>query len=428
MKSVKKSLLTACLIAVMMSVLVFAGSLHFGIKQVSVSMGNVNGIISADTTWVAATYNFTGNVNVLNGVTLTIEPGARVELNTYFLQVNGILVARGNSAEKISFEAMGAYTPDFKPLSPGGIEFTKFSTSWNEKTGTGSIIEDAILNSTTISIQSASPKIDNDNLNDSSININTEVSFMGTGSPVIYKNVLINSGIVLGGFGMPIIASNTIQGSNNGIYMNGGNATISNNRISGCQCGIFLNTIPVFMGEFPSYPIVERNLIASNTQGITILLYNRFDSLSPGMNIPVIMNNTVSENSIGFDVKETNYISPTLLNNNVENNTQYNVRLAEGSTSGDVNATYNWWGTTDQSAIGNSIFDSKNEANLGTVNFVPFLTAPNPQAMPDPNASVPIPIQSPNSTPAVPEFPTWIALLLVISATLSLIVLKKRHG
>ncbi len=426
------------LILIISSLTVIITTIPFGRAQSGTTVSSTN--TKENTPWTKANspYLLTGPVLVNNEVTLTIEPGVRVELNTYILQVNGTLVARRNSAEKISFEAMGAYTPDFDPLSPGGIEFTKFSTSWNEKTGTGSIIEDATLNSTTISIQSASPKIDNDNLNDSSININTKVSFMGTGSPVIYKNVLINSGIVLGGFGVPIIASNNIQGGNNGIYMNGGNASISNNRISGCKCGISLNTIPVFMGEFPSYPIVERNLIANNTQGITISLYNRFDSLSPGMNIPVIKNNTVSENSIGFYVKETNYISPTFLNNNVENNTKYNIYLAEGSTRSDVNATYNWWGTTDSQAISQKIHDNTNDFNLGKVSYAPFLTEQNSQAMPNPNAPIPkpssstipssSPVSTPSPSPTVPEVPPLAILpLFAVIPLIATIVLRKKH-
>ena len=79
--------------------------------------------------------------------------------------------------------------------------------------------------------------------------------------------------------------------------------------------------------------------------------------------------------------------------------------------STNVNATYNWWGTTDTQAINQTIHDNKNDFNLGTVEFVPFLTAPNPEAMPNPNAPIPTPpaptsTQSPSASPKVSRSPS----------------------
>jgi len=94
--------------------------------------------------------------------------------------------------------------------------------------------------------------------------------------------------------------------------------------------------------------------------------------------------------------------------------------------SESVTVSNNWWGTTDQQAISNSIYDSKNDFNLGTVNFVPFLAAPNPQA---PSLNTPIPTPhpsaSPSTTPAVPEF-TWLAILPLFTSML-IISVRSRH-
>jgi hypothetical protein len=84
----------------------------------------------------------------------------------------------------------------------------------------------------------------------------------------------------------------------------------------------------------------------------------------------------------------------------VENNSDYNFYLS-ASNSPDV--SYNWWGTTDESAISQSIYDSKNDFNLGTVNFVPFLTAPNPNAPANP---APTPTPPPTSSPSPTLTPT----------------------
>ena len=43
-----------------------------------------------------------------------------------------------------------------------------------------------------------------------------------------------------------------------------------------------------------------------------------------------------------------------------------------GSSPNNYNLADNWWGTTNQTAIANAIYDSKNDFNLGTVNFLPI--------------------------------------------------------
>ena len=66
---------------------------------------NVSGIISTDRTWSIAgsPYIVTGNVLVNNGVTLTIEPGVTVRLNSgKSIQIDGTLIARGTAGNLIT--------------------------------------------------------------------------------------------------------------------------------------------------------------------------------------------------------------------------------------------------------------------------------------------------------------------------------------
>jgi len=67
---------------------------------------NVSGFINSDTTWTleGSPYIVTGNVMVLEGVALTIEPGVTVKFDTgKILQVNGTLIARGTSENRVTF-------------------------------------------------------------------------------------------------------------------------------------------------------------------------------------------------------------------------------------------------------------------------------------------------------------------------------------
>jgi hypothetical protein len=91
-----------------------------------------------------------------------------------------------------------------------------------------------------------------------------------------------------------------------------------------------------------------------------------------------------------------------------------------------VNATHNYWGTSNQTAISNSIYDNKDKPNLGIVNFVPYLTAPNTQAMPNQNDSVTIPTASPSPTPLITTV-TLITILVVavLAVVVSLLVNRR---
>ncbi len=170
---------TAFLIAVLIFALLLAGNQKFGMVKAS---ANVSGTITADTTWANANspYSFSGNTLVSNGAKLTIEPGVTVNLNSYYLGVNGTLVARGTSNNKIHF-------------NDGQIGFTKYSSSWNEKTGSGSIVQNSNLTLTgaydELYINDASPKLDNNY-------IHATISITD-GSPIISHNTII--GVANGG-------------------------------------------------------------------------------------------------------------------------------------------------------------------------------------------------------------------------------------
>jgi hypothetical protein len=189
------------------------------------------------------------------------------------------------------------------------------------------------------------------------------------------------------------LAGNIIQLTGDGLAVGNGDGNVSSNVIEGAGRGDGINT--------NTNSIVSHNIIRNFNVGVTSLLGETNQSL---------FDNTIVNNIIGLRLD-----APALLyQNNFENNFHYNIYL---TTTKNLNATYNYWGTTNQTEIENSIYDNKNDALLGTVNFTPFLTVPNPNA---------IPIQPSKST--IPEL-SWLIILplfLFVVFTAVLIEYRKR--
>lgn len=109
---------------------------------------------------------------------------------------------------------------------------------------------------------------------------------------------------------------------------------------------------------------LDKNLIINNGVGISI------DKYGGG----IIQDNTIAKNFEGGIYYANSGLIIT--GNNFDNNAEYNFFNGRYT----INATYNWWGTANQQVIGQTIKDSENNYNRGTVTFVPFLTASNSEA------------------------------------------------
>ncbi|MBW1890807.1 MAG: right-handed parallel beta-helix repeat-containing protein [Deltaproteobacteria bacterium] len=138
---------------------------------------DVSGNINEDTLWIAADspYTVTGNIKIIKGVTLTIQPGVVVVMfqenikseTGLFIRVDGTLKAQGTKTAPIIFTAQD------KAFPWGGIVFTDISKDWDEDTSTGCIIDHCIIEyagnttiygSATISTFSAQPYLANNTI------------------------------------------------------------------------------------------------------------------------------------------------------------------------------------------------------------------------------------------------------------------------
>ena len=367
----KKSLMNAFLTIILIELILTSIMSLSTVKAAT----EVNGIISTDTTWTKANspYNLAGPILVDNKATLTIEAGATVNLNSHYIRVAGILRAQGSSIDKINFKG-------YSEIPNYSIEFTESSTNYNERTGSGCIIENAVINSTHagISIEKATPKINNNSI---SAFYAIDVS---NASPLISNNI-INGAIGVHN-ASPTISGNKITGRIEIGETYGGMTVISNNKLTGG--GLEVNLIGIFCGNAHIHgnviygftvagivthhnATIENNLIIYNPTGI------RIDSTWFWlMSNPTIRYNTIIENSVGIKM----------------------------NTAENIDAASNYWGTTEITAIKQSIYDFEDDFNLGTVNFVPFLTETHPNT---PFAtSIPTPTPTPTSAPSPEPTPT----------------------
>jgi len=368
---------------------------------------NVTGIISQNTIWTQANspYTLTGPVLISNGVVLTIQAGATVNLGSYYIDVNGTLQAIGSSLNPITFNS-----------APNGqINFTQYSSSWNQQTQTGSVIENAVL-TCSINIYHVSPLISNNQFT-YSVNRFSDSSgiYVWGGSPIISNNTS-NGVITVAGNGLAVISGNTIKGNYGGITCNINNCDIIDNTLIGCEWAITV-------GGQAIGATIEGNLLYQSKVGI--YFYNTPSGQA------IIQNNTIANCTIGIQLPSP---SSTITYNNFLND-QLGISLIDTHAnileSNNINATYNYWGTTDQQTINQTIFDFKNNFNLGTVNFAPFLTALNSQT-PTLPTSTPTPTPTPTatpistSTPTVPELSWLVIVPLLLSVFSVAVVLRHR--
>jgi hypothetical protein len=195
---------------------VLVGSLQLGAVKASSS---ADGVITSNTTWSQSSgpWSLTGNVLIETSATVTIESGTVVNLNGYYIrvngsliiqpgvtlnmgvsgtnvgniQVNGVLSARGTSSNPITINGDSySWGSILAPPSTSTVTFAASSTPWNEQSSTGCIIEYAILNKTGVIINS-SVKYSNNQLNGSGLSV-------ASGSPVISNNK-IHAAVNLGG-------------------------------------------------------------------------------------------------------------------------------------------------------------------------------------------------------------------------------------
>ena len=316
------------------------------------------GVIPEDVVFSADTVNIvTGRVIVPTGVTLTIEAGALLEFNgEYIIEVSGDLNIQGSESSPVilSSEASTQEAEAWEGVvvRSGGSANINYATI--EYTENGIDIEtggSAVIANNTIRYAS-----------------NAAIRVVGSSNMTISGNTLTDSeyGIFLNDDASGIaIIDNTILDNYVGTHLDSGSdSIIQDNTFSG-------NSYAAIHAYGNAAVIIDGNSISNNNRGLNF--YRNTSSV--GAPEPQITNNTITNNSVyGLyffgDNDSGNDPIPVISGNSIYDNDAANlyVYAFENGSEVTVNATGNWWGTTDIKLISDGIYDYSDTGN----NLYPF--------------------------------------------------------
>lgn len=331
----------------------------------------VSGVLARDTVWgkQGSPYVFVGAVGVPVGVTLTVEAGAVVDLNSYYLEVNGTLNVEGKDSEKaflLSDEnpAHGLFI-SWLAAVPMGHGHNNIVVAYGNPTVN---IENAVLNNTSIfglgTSSEATITVGDSALLNSALDIRgstTITSSYCTGSILSQGYSSFSNDIFLGGIevtGDFSVSGNNITRAGGSAVMAGGTGSISGNIIWGSEYGVTQDDKTTLSAT------VERNLITNNTCGIY---------LRDSDDDAVIKDNTFATNGVGIS---NPYNKLSIAGNSFIDNAVYDIEAGSDA----VSAAGNYWGTTSTEEINRKIYDSSDDFSLGTIIYTPFLASANPNA------------------------------------------------
>ena len=339
----------------------------------------VHGTINSQTWTNDHIYIVDNEAGVGLGETLIIQPGTEVKFSgNYSLSIEGTLIAKGTEQQPITFTS-NQIPPNAGDWGRIRFQDTSVDASFDSQDEylAGSILQHTVIEfGKGVLLENASPYISNNrfhDLNSDGIqgNISQEI--------IIEDNEITNfdefySGINITGDGY-LIKNNNISDADNGIIISGaglvegntisnvkftglsanGNTSITANRIYDCQTGVSI-----------SQGNLSGNIVAHNADyGIVI------------GDVATVINNTLINNGeAGVYITGSGY-SPILHQNNIISESGvYGLKVGMPAPA-VIDATNNWWGTTNPSTIQTMIYDGTDEFGLGTSD------ASNPLANPD---------------------------------------------
>jgi hypothetical protein len=296
----------------------------------------------------ASPYHVTGPVAVAPGVTLTIEPGVRLNFAvTGGLLVSGRLVAEGASTDRITFapddpSLLAVWSGLTVDASKGGTASLTFVDISGATTGVGVVCCATAPDAVHIADATISRSLTGLSGSTGTAFSVERTTFGGNNSAISQAHALTIVGSTFQSNAVAINLSDTLGISS---------STFDSNQIgvSLCACTINGNTFTnndLALKAKPSAASITYNAITNNRAGLELLASPLILPLSDDRSID---------------------------HNNIFGNALYNLSLDDAP---DQSVPNNWWGTTDTGVIDAGISDAHDRLGLGVVSYQPILTGP----------------------------------------------------
>jgi hypothetical protein len=306
----------------------------------------VGGTITSDTTWRAENgpYHVIEDLNIPDSVNWTVEPGT------------DIIVDWNKSIQSRGMAVLGDYGDSITVSSSNGVwRGFEFRHQSHFQTLYQVVISNAVIGAI---------------CSESAYVIFTQCRFLTCDSIGVFvgtqAGVIVDYCEFVNDHTLNLFRPTAIR-SNNCSWI-----SVYGNHIRDYYCGVRIQSIrtpDIFYNTFENCDI---GIICENPDS-TEIFNNQFRNCQTGILIiqgsPSITYNTFEKMDKCIEVKgscqpEAHYNSFIDANRWVwVNNSPY-----------DVDATYNWWGTTDPDSIDQLIYDHNDDPDYGTVHYEPFLT------------------------------------------------------
>ena len=369
--------------------------------------------ITTDTTWTAAQspVALSEATSVAKGVKLTIEPGVTVRLAAgVSLTINGQLIARGTSAKPIVFTGAKLTSGTARW---GSILFTDSAvdasySGLERKYSAGSALEHCTVEygSRAVYLRGASPLIKACSFSNNYIKGGTDkrggaaLMIIDGASPLVQGNTFKDN------------EANAAEGG--AVYLDGGDAVFQDNRFEGNKSayGGALTTYnhyaPIVGNSFSTNNATLEGgamaLVSSSQALLNNVVKDNSTTLEGGgihvcldcnpHAVPLVMDNTITGNINTLHTGAAGIGAAFLrvfAHNNIHGNTRpgwgpsdfgwlqdvtaTDPAKMEPAWAQNINIAHNWWGTTDEKKIAESITDGADEKKYGKVTFTPVRTS-----------------------------------------------------
>lgn len=396
---------------------------------------NVSGYIMTNTTWSseASPIIVTDTVIVVEGVELSIEAGTVVRFSSgTSLIVDGFLNATGNELQRIVFtsDSLSSKRGDWGTIEIGSLTrqtgrvsnitfwTIEYSSSGIQYVGNQTLlISNTILrnNNIGLQLQALAAYVENCEI------VNNNIGMSGGIGLTVRNSIISGNGLkgppdqgggILGGGSTienctfssnlntvvesPYSITNSTFSNNLAYYLGQDVGLVSNCKIVN-NSRSFARTHNVehcnisWNGEVGNMYRIVDSVVTHNYQGLDlmpggeaedcIVTDNGLYGIRPMANARIIQ--CIIRGNDGPGVTPNYGFQPPfeihycrIYNNSVYDLTLRNSINTVEYVDTDVNASDNWWGTVNETLIGNKIYDYYDNYNLGRVLFEPFLTSP----------------------------------------------------